>query len=386
MKDMRFLILALLVLLIGCEKDSDNTISKKKVLSDNPLKSPQDLMVDKMVMAYASKSTTAGFSLALISPSAVVQYNYGETRIGNKTLPNNKTLYEIGSLTKTFIAPSLLHWMDQNNIELSSPIAEYLPLEVRANLSLNNSPVTFKHLLAHLSGLPRIPSDLPNTLDPYKGYDSTKVYSYLKKNKLLRAPGTPPKSEDDLSNYYSNLAYGLAGLTLERNMHKPLKTILYENFFNKEGEGILGKFAMPNSTLGDIEGVVNRAFPHNITNNAQYWHFSGLAAAGGIKSCLVDMIEYAKGQLSSENSNNVIGACHIPVVSINNRDYFGLGWEYYYTSSGKRLMVKDGGTGGFTAFIAFDKTSGKAMVALFNNSADNEPATPFVNLMETFFK
>ncbi|MBK9290857.1 MAG: serine hydrolase [Bacteroidetes bacterium] len=293
-------------------------------------------------------------------------------------MPNNQTLYEIGSITKVFTAIATHYWVTNvNGMFITTPIENFLPTNLKPKLSLNNTKITFKQLLNHTSGFPRIPNDLPNNSNPYNGYDSTKMYNYILNNNLLRTPGTLPTTEQQAFNYYSNFAYGLAGTILERNHNQSLNTIFQNYIFND--------LNMTHTTLYNIESISNRAYPHNNSNNATYWHFSGMAGAGGLKSCLADMIKFAQMQLSTAVGTSY-QICQQPTVQINGKDYFGLGWEYYYTTNGKRINVKDGGTGGFTAFIAFEKTSQKAIVALFNNENTNGMATPFVNLLEEFFK
>lgn len=357
----------------SCKKDKIEP--QKEFQTDNPKLSALDILVENTFKSYASKLNTAGFSIALINDSLVCSYNYGETKLGNKTLPNAQTLYEIGSITKTFTAASLVSWL--NNQDINTSISSYLPNSLTSHLSLNNTPISFKHLLSHTSGFPRIPNDLPDNEDPYNGYDSTKVYNYITANNLLRTPGTLPLSEQQAFNFYSNFAYGLAGIILERNLNQNLNAIF--------GNFIFSNLGMSNTTFSNIESVNNKAYPHNKKNTGSYWHFSGLAGAGGLKSNLSDMVKYAKAQINATNGS-IFQKCQEPVVQINGKDYFGLGWEFYYTKSNKKITVKDGGTGGFTAFLAFDRTSKKAIVALFNNSNDNNPAEPFVNLLEEFFK
>lgn len=365
----------LLLILTSC---IDNLVEPtKEVLTDNPKITDLDKLVDNTFIAYASKANTAGFSIALINGGQVSQYNYGETKIGNKTLPNNQTLYEIGSVTKTFTAIATHYWVTNvNGMFITTPIENFLPSNLKPKLSLNETKITFKQLLNHTSGFPRIPNNLPNNSDPYNGYDSTKMYNYILNNNLLRKPGTTPTTEEEAFNFYSNFAYGLSGTILERNHNQSLNIIFQKYIFNE--------LNMNNTTLNSIENVDNRAFPHNSSNNATYWNFSGMAGAGGIKSCLADMIKYAQAQINA-TSESSYDACQQTTVKINGNDYFGLGWEFYYTNSGKRITVKDGGTGGFTAFIAFDKTSQKAIVALFNNENTNGMATSFVNIIEDFF-
>lgn len=369
--------MGLLLILTGCNKDNPVEPSKE-VLTDNPKTTDLDKLVDNTFKDYAAKSKTAGFSIAVINGTQVSQYHYGETKLGNKTLPNSQTLYEIGSVTKVFTAIATHYWVTNvKGMFITTPIEGFLPSNLASKLSLNDTKITFKQLLNHTSGFPRIPNDLPNNSDPYKGYDSTKMYSYILGNNLLRTPGTSPTTEQQAFNFYSNFAYGIAGTILERNHSQSLDGI-FKTY-------ILNDLNMSNTTLNNIENVSNKAYPYSSTNNASYWHFSGMAGAGGLKSCLSDMIKFAQKQLSTAVGTSY-QICQQPTVQINGKDYFGLGWEYYYTKTGKRINVKDGGTGGFTAFIAFEKTSQKAIVALFNNENTNGMATPFVNLLEEIFK
>lgn len=361
---------------ISCEKNQENG-TKKSILTTNPKTSTLDKLVDSIVSPYIAKSTSAGLSLAVINGSSVSTYHYGETKLGNRVLPNNSTRYEIGSITKTFTAIALHHWITAVKRQtLDAPAAAFLPNTIAPKLITNGVPVTLKHLLNHTSGLPRIPNDLPNNNDPYAAYDSLKTFQYISNNSLIRTPGTSPQTDADATLYYSNLAYGLAGIILERNYQRPLQDVLQLTLLND--------LNMSHTSINNLTNWSNNAFPHNSNNTAKPWHFSGMAGAGGLKSTLANMITFAQANLQA-TPNSSLGICQTPTVQLNGRDLFGLGWEFYYTSSNKRITVKDGGTGGFSAFIAFDRAQQKALIALFNNQSDNHPATPFVQLLERFF-
>ena len=145
---------------------------------------------------------------------------------------------------------------------------------------------------------------------------------------------------------------------------------------------------MTGTTMNDISGITNKAFPHNNTGNARYWHTNSFAGAGGLKSNLRDLIKYTRAQLSTDSSTALSRAILLSqqaTAQLNGKDVFGLGWGYYYTPANKRVLMKDGGTGGFTSFIVLDKSAQKAVVALFNNNEDNDPATPLANFIHSYF-
>lgn len=357
--------MAACLLISSCTND-DTSAPTQIMRSDNPLRSTIDKAVDSILHNYTHSSNHAGLSFALLSDDTTYYYNYGETKKSNQQLPDTNTVYEIGSVTKTFIASLTVLWLQQHSLDINTPIASYLPTELTTSLSLNNTPVTFKHLLTHTSGFPRIPSDLPLTPDPYKEYDSTKIFTYIKTHPLLRTPGTMPLSLADASaNYYSNFAYGLLGIILEHATKKSLEQILTES--------LCVPLSLRTTTFRPSESIPSISYPHNSSGAASYWHFSGLDGAGGLKSTVPDLCRYLKAhQKASENSilGKSLQKTHIPSVYIDGKELFGLGWEFTTNATGSTIIVKDGGTGGFTAVIGFSKTLNKGIVYLANDRSD----------------
>lgn len=353
------------ILMSSCT-ENDTTAPPRTLRSDNPLRSMTDKAVDSILYNYTHSSNHAGMSFALLSADTIYYYNYGETKKANHQLPDTNTVYEIGSVTKTFIASLTVVWLQEHAIDINSPIAPYLPAELTTSLSLNNTPVTFKHLLTHTSGFPRIPNDLPFTPDPYKEYDSTKIFTYIKTHSLLRTPGTMPLSLADASeNYYSNFAYGLLGIILEHAMKKSLEEILTQS--------LSVPLSLRTTTFRPSETISSISYPHSPSGPASYWHFSGMDGAGGLKSTVPDLCRYLKAhQEPSENSllEKFLQKTHIPSVYIDGKELFGLGWEFTTNAAGTTIIVKDGGTGGFTAVIAFSKTLKKGIVYLANDRSD----------------
>src|SRR5690606_4907143 len=109
-------------------------------------------------------------------------FYYGETEKGNKQLPDENTLFEIGSVSKTFTATLLAYLAQTQQISLDDPITQYLPDSIAVNPDLQR--ITLEQLANHTSGLPRMPDNLDttetgNSLDPYSGYTKEQLYAYL---------------------------------------------------------------------------------------------------------------------------------------------------------------------------------------------------------------
>ena len=117
---------------------------------------------------------------------------------------NGDTLFEIGSVTKTFTALLLQDMIERGEMKLDDPVAKYLPESVKMP-TRNGKEITLLHLATHTSGLPDIPDNLdPKRADnPFADYTVEKMYAFLSGYQLTRDPGA--KFE------YSNLGMGLLG-------------------------------------------------------------------------------------------------------------------------------------------------------------------------------
>jgi D-alanyl-D-alanine-carboxypeptidase/D-alanyl-D-alanine-endopeptidase len=87
---------------------------------------------------------------------------------------NEKTTFEIGSITKLFTALLLADMANRGEVGLDEPVAELLPAGTRVPVR-HGRTITLHDLASHHSGLPRLPTNL--------GYGP-----------LTRMPGTQPKN------------------------------------------------------------------------------------------------------------------------------------------------------------------------------------------------
>jgi hypothetical protein len=84
--------------------------------TNNHLKTIVDKIVDSITRRYIQKSNTVGLSIGIIKDGKISTYNYGETKRGNGQLPATNTIYEIGSITKTFTAAILAHYVNEGKM------------------------------------------------------------------------------------------------------------------------------------------------------------------------------------------------------------------------------------------------------------------------------
>ena len=334
----------------------------KAVASTNLLRSETDKKVDSVVQPYIKKSNTVGLSIGILTDGKVSLYNYGETKIGNNHLPDANTLFEIGSISKTFTATLLAYYVNEGKIKLSDPLTKFLPDTVASNKAL--SDITIEMLSNHTSGLPRLPDNLVNhsldPLDPYRDYKKKDLFDYLKTAKLESKPGE--------KYAYSNLAVGLLGTILEQISGKTYEQMVEE---------IICKPLNLNNTAQHLSTTQNEHFVTVYNDQGKEtpaWNFATLAPCGALRSTVNNLLIYAAAQMIVANTKLSKAMQLTHLVTFTDKDLqLGLGW-HIIKIGGTPYFFHNGGTYGCSTFLVFNPTTKFAVVAL-SNSGESIDAT-----------
>lgn len=104
---------------------------------------------------------------------------------------DHDTLFEIGSITKTFTASLLVDMVRRAEVKLDDPVANYLPASVQVP-ERGGRKITLLDLATHTSGLPGLPDDIhPRDLsNPYADYTQAMLDQFLSGYSLTRNPGS----------------------------------------------------------------------------------------------------------------------------------------------------------------------------------------------------
>lgn len=323
---------------------------------NNPLRSTLDKKVDSLVAPFMKKANTVGLAMGVLENGQMHVYGYGETAKDNQLVPDDKTLFEIGSITKTFTSTLLAWFVQQGRLNLDDPVNKYLPDSI-ASLQFNGKPVTIRSLANHSSGLPRLPRNFAmhsDPVNPYRNYDDEQLFSFLAHFTPTREPGAQYE--------YSNLAVGLLGVILERVSGKSYETLLKE---------IICTPLQMNNTHIELENndSVKFALGYDAALHPVHsWEFQSLTGAGAIRSCIHDMLLYAQAQALKDNSplSRAIQRTHELTFEYG-QNKVGLGW-HIFNLKGKNYIAHDGQTGGYCSSIVVDPGSGNAVVILTNAS------------------
>lgn len=318
------------------------------VKSDNSLRSVLDKAVDSAAAEYFKYSKANSLVIGIIKAGKKHIYFYGETEKGNNKLPTSGTLYEIGSITKTFTTTLLAQAVLDKKVSLTDDIRKYLHGNYD-NLSYNSTPITLRDLANHTSRLPAMPEDIGeqpdyNPVGPEAHYDSTLFYNALKKVTLDTIPG--------YKFLYSNWGTSLLGHILEK-VYGHSQAELVRRF-------ITGPLEMNNTMYITNEDGYEIAHPHSENGRRLTVSNQGyFSPAGGLCSTVNDMLNYLDAQLKEINA--AIKLTHAP--TINN---MGLGWG---VRKGRvtRHLEHNGSEQGSTAHISAFPERNSGCVILVNN-------------------
>jgi D-alanyl-D-alanine-carboxypeptidase/D-alanyl-D-alanine-endopeptidase len=268
--------------------------------------------------------------------------------------PDGDTVYEIGSITKTFTATLLARAVLAGRVTLDTPVAQLLP-DFKIP-SRGAKEITLGEIATQHSGLPRLPSNqLPKDgLDPYADYDAAKLKAFLAGYQLPRDPGATYE--------YSNLGFGLLGYALAQSEHTTWSAMTDETILKPLG------MTMSGAVLSDAMRAHLAPGHDNLGNAVKNWDFDVLAGAGAIRSTANDLLRYLKASMGIDPSPlaAAMKLAQAPLSEMNKTSRIGLAWMTSRTG----IIWHNGGTGGYRSYLGFTADRQHGVIILSNTAVD----------------
>ncbi|HXP09778.1 MAG TPA: serine hydrolase domain-containing protein, partial [Acidobacteriaceae bacterium] len=108
--------------------------------------------LDAFTATYMQAMNAPGMTQALTDTKGTIRTaGYGFANVDLKTPVAPEHLFQIGSITKSFVAIIMMQLRDEGKVDLHRPVLEYLPW---LPVVMPYGPITAHHLLTHSSGLP----------------------------------------------------------------------------------------------------------------------------------------------------------------------------------------------------------------------------------------
>lgn len=271
--------------------------------------------------------------------------------------PNEDTVYELGSITKTFTGMLLADAVDRGEVSLDTTAGEVLD-EVAGTPA---GGTTLRDLSQHTSGLPRLIGGLPTHLRAFLGGDA---YAGWTPERFL-----DEVAQAELSNpgeeAYSNAGTALLGHALARAAGA-------ESWEALAQERIFDPLGMDSTVIAGpgFEESPDLARPHLVNGvEATPWTGRGLAAAGSsTRTTAGDMTRFATAVLDG----SAPGAAALDLDDSGR----GLGWTGLEpgaeggadaATADSPIVWHNGGTEGTRTMLAIDRDAGTAAVVLSNS-------------------
>lgn len=306
---------------------------------------------------YGGDRTGACLAVAVVDRTVTSTYFCADPQAQRPV--GDRTAFEIGSVTKTMTAALLAEQVLQGKLSLDDPLAKLLPATARVP-DFEGRPITLAHVVTHTSGLVSYPpSWRPKAPDnPYADITETALLEALAASRLGQAPGTAWQ--------YSNFAMMLLSFGLARHAGTDFEKLLTER--------LLAPLGMRDTYVTRRPDGVETAVGHQSNRRrTSAWDLPvDMAGVGGVRSTLPDMVRYVEAQLGRRDSaiTPALQRTQQEVLAVGGRR-MGMNWVLAPLKVGdetRTVHVHEGGTGGFSSIVAFDRERGRGVVVLSDTS------------------
>lgn len=233
--------------------------------------------LDQRLRGLMDKDVIPGGLVAVASKGRIIHLKtYGLANVELVVPVTDSTVFEIGSISKQFVAAAVMLLHEENKIGLDDPIHQYL-----ADLPGEWLGVTVRQLLTHTSGIP--------DYEEIRRYD---VYRFrLTPEEIIQsAHSRPVDFAPGTGWYYSNTGYFLLSMIVERIEGRPLGHMLESRIF--------GPLGMTQTRMADPEAIIrHRASGYWVNKvdeliNRNPTETSSTLGAGGLLSSAYDLAKW----------------------------------------------------------------------------------------------
>lgn len=333
-------------------------------------------VVDEVIRPVMAENNVPGMAVAVTIGGKRYFFNYGVASKETGQRVTDDTIFEMGSVSKTFTASLAAYAQARGTLSLSDRASKYLP--ALAGSSFDN--ISLVDLATYTAG--GLPLQFPDDVT-----DPEQMIAYYKGWRPTHAAGT--------HRLYSNPSIGLFGFLVARSMGEPFDDLMERTLF--PGLGLTRTYIrIPQDRMGNYAyGYSKDGTPIRVTPGVLD------SEAYGVKSTAADMIRFVEANMTGagldDTLRRAIAATHTGYFKVGGMTQ-GLGWEMYAyptdldgllagnsarvifeANEGTRLdpplsprsdvlLNKTGSTNGFGAYVAFVPARSIGVVMLANKN------------------
>jgi serine-type D-Ala-D-Ala carboxypeptidase/endopeptidase len=308
---------------------------------------PSDAEIKAILRTFIERDHWGvGMVVGIVDEQGTRIVSYGKMDNGDSPEVNGDTLFEVGSVTKTFTTLLLEDMIQRGEMKLEDPVEKFLPGSVKVP-RWGARKITLFDLATHTSGLPR---DLEGEVN------EARLYDFLSHCRLARKPGRKVE--------YSNLGVLLLGHAIQLKAGTNYEALLEER--------ICRPLNMDSTCITVTPALRARlAKSHNKENRPAgdlADQLAPLPGCGAIRSTANDMLQYVAANIGLANSplTPLMEKTHVVRFphAMEEIDVAMPWWVYH--RRGAEFITHGGCTMGHQAFIGFDKQAKRGVVVLAN--------------------
>ena len=308
------------------------------------------------VRQYVDQGFNVGIVVGIVTPCGREVYAYGKTALSGGQAVDENTVFEIGSIGKTFTALLLADMVKRNEVSFDDPIEKYLPSSVTVP-KFEGQSITLIDLATQTSGLPYIPDNLPaDEKSPYADYTVEQMYEALAQTRLIHQVG--------FRYEYSNFGMGLLGHILSLRSSMSYEELVVTRITNELGMS---------DTRSKLTPTMQDHLATGYRDGEQFplWYNPTLAGAGDLRSTVHDLLTYLAANVGLINSRlyDAMQVTQEPRYPIDSTMKIGLAWQIH-TRGDARIVDHLGATGGYYGYAGFVKDKQTGVVVLTNTFHD----------------
>lgn len=286
----------------------------------------------------------------------------GKMDTGTDRPVDGDTLFEVGSITKTFTGVLLEDMVERGEMKLDDPVAKYLAPSIKVP-AYHGKQITLLDLATHTSGLP----DKADNLEPKRADNSRADYSVQKLDAFVS--GYTLTREPGLKYEYSTVGIALLAQAITRKAGRGYEALVVDR--------ICRPLKMDSTRITLTPQLSSRfAQGHNYYGyKTAHTDWGALAGGAALRSTANDMLKFVSANLALGPSNltKLLKKTHVARFRAGldaDTDVdtdIGLTWMIMHDTDKTTIIGHGGLTRGFTTFVGFDKARHRGVVVLCNS-------------------
>lgn len=294
----------------------------------------------------------------------IFQKSFGVADYETKRLLNNKTIFELASVSKQFTAMGIVLLEKQGKLKYDDPISKFIP-----ELSFYKN-ITVRNLLNHTSGLQDYIGLFQKNWDKSKFATNKDIVTEFAKYK-------PEINFQPNEKYeYSNTGYALLGYIIEKASGKTFGDYLEANIFKPLGMKntfVYRSRFQPKVIENYAKGFIENDFgsiisPDDLGKSYYTYYLDGMVGDGMVNSTTEDLLKWDRSLYTDKLVNEKDKAIIFQGSKLNDGKLtnYGFGWQIGENKEYGKVVAHSGSWGGYTNYIERNLSKDQTIIILQN--------------------